>query len=71
MKAKEDDSVNCYCCTHFSEFKSPRQCDDINFIYGYCFKNSIGIFNGYPVYLPQGACKKHSAKQNIKDKGDD
>ena len=71
MKAKNGDCSDCYSCIHFSEFKDPRQYDEINFVYGYCFKKSVGMLSGYPVYLPKGTCKNHCAKPKITNRGDE
>ena len=58
MEDKLKEAINCFNCTHFSQFIRPRKYDETAFVHGYCFKN----ISGYAVYLPNGCCKKHSTK---------
>jgi hypothetical protein len=54
---------NCYNCTHFSGLIKPQRYDETTCIYGFCFKDMSEEHDGYPVYLPNGYCKKHKEKQ--------
>ena len=47
----------CNDCKFYSELKEPRQADEHNSIYGYCFKDQYNMGKGYPVYVPGGTCK--------------
>lgn len=66
--------MSCYECKNYSELKEPRTQngkDNTEYtIYGYCFKKIFkSVFNtGYPVYLPDGSCKKFVRKANKKEK---
>ena len=55
---------SCFNCSHFSDLTKPRRYDEINFIYGYCFKDLGEKLNGYPVYIPSGVCKNFCLKPN-------
>jgi len=55
---------NCYNCTHFSPLATPQPYDEITSIHGYCFKDLADGHDGYPVYIPNGYCKKHIKKSN-------
>lgn len=46
----------CTDCKYYSELKYPRAIDDVNKIYGYCFKNAYNMGKGFPVYIPDGIC---------------
>lgn len=54
------DKMNCNDCKNYSPFEKPRVFEQGYTIYGYCFKISGFSDKGYPVYIPEGACKFHS-----------
>lgn len=56
---EEHPSECCYNCKHFAEYKDPRIFDGYG-CYGSCFKGFAknGSTFIYPVYVPEGVCKK-------------
>lgn len=66
-----EDEPGCDECHWYSALKEPRTLSDGATIYGYCFvhgdtETSHGMGKGFPVFIPEGKCKKFKRRKKEK-----
>lgn len=56
---------NCESCNYYAALEQPRKATDECVVYGFCFQDFMknGQTSTYPVYIPEGYCRKFKKKK--------